>query len=87
MATDRHTLLDSLWFPNSGKTAPKLDRIKLLAAKALAAYMGYASTRKVKIPEYTKIVLMTLVSELDQTRPDRRMHAVEPTQLQRVHSQ
>lgn len=36
---------------------PKLLRAKLLAAKELAAYTGYASTRKVKIPLKTRIVL------------------------------
>ena len=36
---------------------PKDDRVKLLAASALAANVGYASTKKVKMPEYTRIVL------------------------------
>lgn len=36
---------------------PKDDRVKLLAASALAAKVGYASTKNVKIPEYTRIVL------------------------------
>lgn len=48
---------DSLCVPNSGNTPPNVDRTKLLAAKALAAKVGYASTRNVKIPEYTRIVL------------------------------
>lgn len=48
---------DSLCVPNKGNTPPNVDRTKLLAAKALAAKVGYASTRKVKIPEYTRMVL------------------------------
>lgn len=48
---------DLLWIPNSGKIPPKEDRVKLLAASALAANVGYASTKNVKIPEYTRIVL------------------------------
>lgn len=47
----------SLWIPKSGKIAPKLDRAKLFAANALAANVGYASTKNVKTPEYTRIVL------------------------------
>lgn len=40
-----------------GKAAAKLDRAKLLAANELAAYSGYASTRKVKTPLKTSSVL------------------------------
>ena len=29
-----------LWIPNKGKIPPKLDRIKLFAARALAAKVG-----------------------------------------------
>lgn len=36
---------------------PKLLRAKLLAASELAAYTGYASTRKVKMPLKTRTVL------------------------------
>lgn len=43
--------------PNRGKIPPKLDRMKLFAASALAAKVGYASTRNVKTPEKTRIVL------------------------------
>lgn len=46
-----------LWTPKSGKAAAKLLRAKLLAASALAAYIGYESTRYVKIPENTRRVL------------------------------
>jgi len=35
----------------------KLLRAKLLAARDEAAYRGYASTKKVKIPEKTRRVL------------------------------
>ena len=44
--------------PNRGNAAAKLDRAKLFAPKALAAYRGYASTRKVKTPEKTRITPM-----------------------------
>jgi hypothetical protein len=40
-----------LCVPKRGKIPPKLDRAKLLAASALAANSGYASTRNVKMPE------------------------------------
>lgn len=46
-----------LCMPNKGKIPPKLDRMKLFAASALAAKVGYASTRNVKTPEKTRIVL------------------------------
>ena len=46
-----------LCIPNSGNMPPKDDRVKLFAARALAANVGYASTRNVKTPEYTRIVL------------------------------
>lgn len=46
-----------LCMPNKGKIPPKLDRMKLFAASALAAKVGYASTRNVKTPENTRIVL------------------------------
>lgn len=46
-----------LCMPNRGKIPPKLDRMKLFAASALAAKVGYASTRNVKTPEKTRIVL------------------------------
>ena len=46
-----------LYVPNRGKTPAKLDRAKLFAASALAANSGYASTRNVKIPEYTRMTL------------------------------
>jgi hypothetical protein len=36
---------------------PKLLRAKLFAARELAAYTGYASTRKVKMPLKTRIKL------------------------------
>ena len=39
-----------IWTPKSGNAAAKADRAKLLAARALAAYSGYDSTRKVKMP-------------------------------------
>jgi hypothetical protein len=44
---------------------PKLDRAKLLAAKEDAAYNGYASTRKVKIPEKTSKTLHVFQSVSD----------------------
>jgi hypothetical protein len=40
-----------LWIPNRGKIPPNDDRVKLFAARALAANVGYASTRNVKMPE------------------------------------
>jgi hypothetical protein len=46
-----------LCMPKRGKIPPKLDRMKLFAASALAAKVGYASTRNVKTPEKTRIVL------------------------------
>ena len=45
------TGVDLLWIPKRGNMPPKLDRMKEFAARALAEYRGYASTRKVKIPE------------------------------------
>ena len=47
----------SLWMPNSGNAAAKLLLAKLFAASAEAAYSGYASTRKVKMPENTSKIL------------------------------
>jgi hypothetical protein len=46
-----------IWTPNNGKAAAKYDLANEFAARALAAYTGYASTRKVKTPEYTQITL------------------------------
>jgi hypothetical protein len=43
--------INVLCVPKRGKIPPKLDRAKLLAANALAANSGYASTRNVKMPE------------------------------------
>ncbi len=40
-----------------GVPAAKLERAKEFAARALAAYNGYASTRKVKTPEKTRSIL------------------------------
>lgn len=37
-----------------------MQRAKLLAARALAAYPGYASTRKVQTPEKTKNMLLVV---------------------------
>jgi len=37
--------------PNNGKIAAKVLLEKLLAARALAAYRGYASTKNVQVPE------------------------------------
>lgn len=48
---------DLLCVPKRGNTPPKVDRVKPFAARALAAQSGYASTRNVKIPEYTRMVL------------------------------
>jgi hypothetical protein len=38
----------------------KLLRAKLFAANALAAYIGYASTKNVKMPLKTRTVLLTV---------------------------
>lgn len=43
-----------IWMPNSGNAAAKLERANEFAARALAAYSGYASTRKVNTPEKTR---------------------------------
>jgi hypothetical protein len=40
-----------LWSANNGKPTAKALLRKLLAAKALAAYDGYASTKNVHMPE------------------------------------
>lgn len=52
----------SLWSPKSGKAAANMQRANVFAASAEAAYKGYASTRKVKMPEKAKNILF----ELDQ---------------------
>ena len=54
-----------LWIPKSGKIAPKVLLAKLFAARALAAYRGYASTRKVHVPENDKKTL-SRISNLPQ---------------------
>lgn len=54
--------LDLLWTPNKGKAPANELRAKEFAASALAAYRGYASTRNVKTPEKTRIVLFTHLS-------------------------
>ena len=46
-----------LWTPNNGNTPANELRAKELAESALAAYRGYASTRNVKTPEKTSMVL------------------------------
>lgn len=46
-----------LWIPKRGKTPPNVERAKLFAARELAAKTGYASTKNVKMPEYTRMVL------------------------------
>jgi hypothetical protein len=43
--------------PNNGNAAAKLLLAKEFAAKELAAYKGYASTRKVKMPLKTRSIL------------------------------
>ena len=43
--------------------AAKLERANEFAARALAAYNGYASTRKVKTPEKTSSMLNTKISD------------------------
>ena len=55
---------DLLWTPKRGNAAAKLLLAKLFAARALAAYKGYASTRKVNTPEKTNSVLLPLISEV-----------------------
>lgn len=51
---------DELWSPKRGKAPANMQRAKLLAARALAAYPGYASTRKVQTPEKTKNMLLVV---------------------------
>lgn len=46
-----------LWIPKRGKTPPNAERAKLFAARELAAKTGYASTKNVNMPEYTRMVL------------------------------
>lgn len=48
---------DLLWIPNNGNAPANELRAKEFAESALAAYRGYASTRKVKTPEKTSMVL------------------------------
>jgi hypothetical protein len=43
--------------PNNGNAPANELRAKEFAASALAAYRGYASTRNVKTPEKTRMVL------------------------------
>ena len=49
---------------NSGKAAAKRERVVVLTAIALAAYLGYAATRNVQIPWNAKKKLLNTVSEL-----------------------
>lgn len=70
-----------LYVPNRGKIPAKLDRAKLLAASALAAYKGYASTKKVKMPEYTRTVLHRSV--LFSFSYDRYIALLTPSQKER----
>ena len=51
--------------PKSGNIAANMLRAKLLAAKALAAYSGYESTRNVKTPEKIKMVLFSMSAAND----------------------
>ena len=53
---------DLLAVPNNGNAAAKLLLAKLFAARALAAYSGYASTRKVKTPEKISTTLQSILS-------------------------
>jgi hypothetical protein len=46
-----------LWSPNNGNAPANIVLVNVLAAIALAAYNGYASTRKVKTPEKTRNML------------------------------
>jgi hypothetical protein len=48
---------DLLWTPNNGNTPANELRAKEFAESALAAYKGYASTKNVKTPEKTSMVL------------------------------
>lgn len=81
LAASSHSGQDLLWIPKRGNIAPNVDRVKLLAANALAAYVGYASTRNVKMPEYTNMVLVPLSAT-------RLMSTVaQLTQLQKAHFQ
>lgn len=45
--------------PKSGNVAANMLRANLLAAKALAAYSGFESTRNVNTPEKIKMVLQS----------------------------
>ena len=47
---------------NSGNAAAKIQRVVVLTAMELAAYLGYAATRKVQIPWKTKKNLSTNIS-------------------------
>jgi hypothetical protein len=60
-----------LCIPNKGKMPPKLDRMKLFAASALAAKVGYASTRNVKTPEKTRIVLNVTRGPISTSIPNK----------------
>ena len=55
-AAPKATLRNLGCVPEAKLTA-KLDLAKLLAANALAAYRGYASTKNVKTPEKTRSIL------------------------------
>lgn len=46
-----------LWTVNSGKAAAKRQRVVVLTAIALAAYLGYAAIKNVHMPWYTKKIL------------------------------
>ena len=62
-------IINVLASPKSGNMAANMLRAKLLAAKALAAYNGYESTRNVNTPEKIKIVLEIRSATMSEPSP------------------